>query len=166
MKRFNQNISANSKYSFSQRLNFTINFTSDWTLQADLDKKLQIPDIVQTSLRPDIVIQSIATKRHVIVELTVPWEERCQRAYELKKSKYIDLQTLCKERGWQTWLFPAEVCCRGFPAQSMWTTLSSLCIVRRQRRATVKALGQAAERASSWLWLKRDQENWKLSNEG
>ena len=31
---------------------------SDWTLQADLDKKLQFPDIVQTSLRPDIVILS------------------------------------------------------------------------------------------------------------
>ena len=29
---------------------------SDWTLQANLDKKLQFPDIVQTSLRPDNVI--------------------------------------------------------------------------------------------------------------
>ena len=92
----------------------------DWTLQADLDKKLQFPDIVQTSLRPDIVIQSTATKRIVIVELTVHWEERCQSAYELKKAKYTDLQTLCKERGWQTWLFPVEVGCRGFPAQSVW----------------------------------------------
>jgi len=59
---------------------------SDWTLQADLDKKLQFPDIVQTSLRPDIVIQSTAIKQLVIVELTVPWEERCQSEYELKKS--------------------------------------------------------------------------------
>jgi len=44
---------------------------SDWTLQADLGKKLQFPDIVKTSLRPDIVIQSTAKKRLVIVELTV-----------------------------------------------------------------------------------------------
>ena len=44
---------------------------SDWTLQADLDKKLQFPDIVQTSLRPNIVIQSTAIKQLVIVELTV-----------------------------------------------------------------------------------------------
>ena len=139
---------------------------SDWTLQAGLDKKLQFPDIVQTSLRPDIVIQSTATKRLVIVELTVPWEERCQSAYELNKAKYTDLQTLCKDRGWQTWLFPVEAGCRGFPAHSVWTTLSSLGIVGRQRRAAVKALKQVAERASSCLWLKRDQENWKLSNEG
>ena len=34
---------------------------SDWTIQADLDKKLQFPDIVQTSLRPAIVIQSQST---------------------------------------------------------------------------------------------------------
>ena len=30
------------------------------------------------------------------------WKERYQSAYELKKVKYTDLQTLCKERGWQT----------------------------------------------------------------
>ena len=72
---------------------------SDWTLQADLDKKLQFTHIVLTSLRPDIVTQSTATKRLVIVELTVPWEERCQSAYELKKAKYNDLHTLFKERG-------------------------------------------------------------------
>ena len=102
----------------------------------------------------DIVIQSTATKCLVIVELTLHWEERCQSAYELKTAKYTDLQTLCKERGWQTWLFQVEVGCRDFPAQSVWTTLSSLGIVGRQRIAAVTALGQAAERASSWLWLK------------
>jgi len=116
---------------------------SEWTLQADLDKKLQFTDIVQTS-----------------------WEERCHSAYELKTDKYTDLQTLCKERGWQTWLSTVEVGCRGFPTQSVWTTLSSLGSIGRQRRAALKALGQSAERAISWLWLKRDQENWKLSNDG
>ena len=69
-------------------------FKQTWTLQADLDKKMQFPDIVQTSLRPDIVIQLNATKRLVIVELTVPWDERCQSAYELKTAKYTDLQTV------------------------------------------------------------------------
>ena len=39
------------------------------TLQADLDKKLWFQDIVQTSLRSDIVIQTTATKRLVIVEM-------------------------------------------------------------------------------------------------
>ena len=84
----------------------------------------------------------------------------------IEKKPSTPTYKLCTESGWQTWLFPVEVGCRGSPAQAMWTTLSSLGIVGRQRRAAVKALGQAAERASIWLWLKRDQENWKLSNEG
>jgi len=35
----------------------------------------------------------------------------------------------------------------------------------KEPRHITKALGQAAERAPSWLFLKRDQENWQLSNE-
>jgi len=34
----------------------------------------------------------------------------------------------------------------------------------KRNRAAVKTLGQAAERASSWLRLNRYQESWKLSN--
>ena len=66
------------------------------------------------------------------------WRKGARAHMNWKKAKYTDLQTLCKERRWQTWLFPVEVGCRGFPAQSVWTTLSSLDIVGRQCRATVK----------------------------
>jgi len=45
---------------------------SDVTLQANQDKKLQFTVIV---------IQSTATKRHISLELSVPWEERCQSTY-------------------------------------------------------------------------------------
>jgi len=38
-------------------------------------------------------------------------------------------------------------------------TLSNLDIVRKQLKYPVKALGQAAERAFSWLWLERDHGN-------
>jgi len=48
----------------------TIQQASDRTLQADNDKKLQFPEIVQTSLGPDIFIQSTATTYLVIVERT------------------------------------------------------------------------------------------------
>ena len=67
----------------------------------------------------------------------------------MKKAKFIDLQTLCIEHGWQTGLFPVEVGCRGFPAQSVWTTLSSLGKVGKQHRAAVKALGQDAEKSKN-----------------
>jgi len=38
---------------------------NDWVLQADLHRKLQFPDIVQTSLRPDIVMQSNTINRRL-----------------------------------------------------------------------------------------------------
>ena len=44
----------------------------------------------------------------------VPWETRCEEAYERKKAKYTELLDLCKEKGWRTWLFPVEVGVRGF----------------------------------------------------
>ena len=62
----------------------------------------------------------------------------------MKKVKYTDPQTLCKECGWQTWLFLVEVVCRCFP---VWITLSSFGIVGN--RAAVKVLGHAAERSYS-----------------
>ena len=139
---------------------------SDWELKADLDKKLVFPPIVQTSLRPDIVLHSPAMKRLVMIELTVPWETRCQTAHELKMNKYTELQQMCRERGWQTWLYPVEIGCRGFSAQSVWTMLGALGIVGRERRVAVRVLGSAAEKASSWLWYKREQESWKPFIEG
>ena len=51
-----------------------------------------------------------------IVELTVPWEERTEEAYERKMAKYQELAEACSNKGWKTWVFPVEVGCRGFPA--------------------------------------------------
>lgn len=44
-----------------------------WEMRVDLARKLQFPfHIVQTSLRPDIVIWSKEVKRVILIELTVP----------------------------------------------------------------------------------------------
>ena len=51
--------------------------------------------------------------------LTVPWETRCEEAYERKKAKYTELVYLCRQRGWRTWLFPVEVGVRRFCSQSI-----------------------------------------------
>lgn len=45
----------------------------------------------------------------VVIELTVPWETRCQEAYEREIVKYKDLLMECREAGWQTWSIPVEV---------------------------------------------------------
>jgi len=128
----------------------------------DLKEQLQFPqEIAQTTLRPDIVIWSRNPKRVVMVELTVPWEERIEESHELKRSKYEDLAQSCKSNGWNTQVFPIEVGCRGFPSQSVWRMLGALGIKGAARKHTVHALGRTAEKASSWLWMLRSKREWQ-----
>lgn len=49
---------------------------SGWNMRVDLGRQLQFPrEIAETSLRPDMVLWSVACKAVLLVELTVPWEE-------------------------------------------------------------------------------------------
>ena len=74
----------------------------DWQLEVDLDRQLRFPEIVQTNLKPDIVLWSAAMKKIIIIELTIPWEERCGEANKQKKAKYDELMTEFRGKGWQT----------------------------------------------------------------
>ena len=49
-----------------------------WKMRTDSKNKLVFSEIVQTTLRPDIVIWSQQSKKLIAIELTVPWKERCQ----------------------------------------------------------------------------------------
>jgi hypothetical protein len=137
--------------------------TIGWNMEVDLGKRLVFPDIVQTTLRPDIVMWSKTGKKLIVVELTVPWETRCEEAYERKKGKYTELLEECKQRGWHTSLFPVEVGARGFCSQSVCRLMTAVGTTGREKRMTIQRLSQAAERASSWLWLKREEKSWKHS---
>ena len=48
-------------------------------------------------------------KKIVLIELTVPWEERCGEAYERKEAKYTQLTEECRKKGWTAWLLPVDV---------------------------------------------------------
>ena len=135
----------------------------DWKMEVDLDRRLVFPNVVQTTLRPDIVLWSETAKKLVTIELTVPWEARCEEAYERKKAKYTELVDLCKQQGWRTWLFPVEVGVRGFCSQSVHRLMTALGTTGRERRVAIQRLSQAAERASSWLWLRREEKSWRQS---
>ena len=82
---------------------------SVWRMKVDLIRKLVFPDVIQSTLRPDIVLWSTEDKTIIIIEITVPWEEDCDEAHERKSSKYWELKEACQDRGWKTWLFPVEV---------------------------------------------------------
>ena len=100
---------------------------TDWHLEVDLVKQLKIPTkISSTRLRPDMTIISDSTKQLIILELTVPWEERMEEANERKRAKYQELVEECRSQGWKTYCEPLEVGCRGFAGRSLCKVLTML----------------------------------------
>lgn len=98
---------------------------SDWQLEVNLGKQLRFPHhIAATRLRPDIIAISEASRQLIILEITVPWEERIEEANERKRAKYQELVEECRERGWRTFYEPIEIGCRGFAGRSLCKVLS------------------------------------------
>lgn len=95
-------------------------------MQANLGRWLVFLDVIHTNLRPDIVLWSQEGKKIIMVELAVSLEERCEVAYQRKKLKYQDLADDNCSKGWSAWIFPVEMCYRGFPAQSTWRAVTGL----------------------------------------
>ncbi|XP_039504261.1 uncharacterized protein LOC120460516 [Pimephales promelas] len=128
----------------------------DWHLLVDLGTQLRFPDtIAVTTLRPDMVLMSAASKQVVLLELTVPWEERMEEAQERKRAKYADLVAECRRNGWKARCEPVEVGCRGFAGQSLHRVLGLLGICGLHRQRAIKNILEAAEKAARWLWLRR-----------
>ena len=55
---------------------------------------------------------------------------------------------------------------RVFPAASCWKMMASLGMSGQTRKRAVSAMTVAAERASSWLWLRREDGSWKPDRRG
>ncbi len=130
-------------------------------LEVDLDKKLVFPpEIVATTLRPDMVLWSPKTKLAYVVKLTVPWEDGVEEAYERKNHKYSDLAAEASQNGWKTSIFPVEVGCRGFVATSTTSLLRKIGVKGRSLQQAIKSISSAAEKSSNWLWIKRKDSIW------
>lgn len=92
----------------------------DWQMLVDLGQRLTVPpEIAITSQRPDLVLWSTALHRAYFAELSFPWEDAAQEAFERKKLRYSELVTEAEHRGWSAKVYPVEVGCQGFVATSM-----------------------------------------------
>ena len=116
--------------------------------------------IAITNLRPDIVVHSVKARTVLIIELTVPWEENIDEAYERKQLRYDELKETCIKAGWNTRCFPVEVGVRGFPAKSINKLFSTIGICGKEKKLAIKQLAEAAERGSNWLWLRSGTKEW------
>ena len=131
----------------------------DWECAADLqDWNTGYPEVIKrTGLRPDIVLHSKSAMEILLIELTVPYESRIDNANEYKREKYSDLVKELKEAWYNAKVFPVEVGARGFVAASTYSLMQQLSISSKSRTRTLKAMGEAAEKSSSWIWSRRNK---------
>lgn len=133
----------------------------DWKLLVDIGHQLTFPpEIASTTLRPDMVLWSPSVKSVYILELTVPWENAVEEAYERKKLRYTELAMDAQQRGWSSKIYPVEVGCRGFVASSTIRLLRDLGVQGQALRQTIRAISEVAERSSQWIWMKRKDPCW------
>ena len=93
---------------------------NDWVLAYDdPHNSLVVPHrSVQTSLRPDIIIYSSATKQVFILELTVPAKDNIIQRHTDKESYYAKLLDDVNINQWTGHVFVIEIGSRGYVAKS------------------------------------------------
>ena len=107
------------------------------------------PEIAATTLRPDLVLWSPSMKLVYIIELTAPWENSTEEAYEHKKLRYTELAADAQQQGWNAKVYLVEVGCRGFVASSTIRLLKDLGINGQALRKIIRSVSEAAKGAAS-----------------
>ena len=133
-----------------------------WEVAADLAGRDRVLPI-NTSKRPDLVLWSTVTKEVHLVELTVPHEDNISEAHERKERRYDKLVEECEDAGWKTLQFSVEVGCRGFVAESTRRWLKVAGLGMKQQARLIRQVQEQVEKASHWIWLKRDDSTWNES---
>ena len=139
---------------------FTAN---DWVLAYDNPHNpLVIPHhIVQTSLRPDIIIYSNATKQVFILELTVPAEDNIIQRHTHKESECAKLLDDINTNQWTGQVFGIEIGSRGYVAKSFGFALQKLGLKQDAITKLRKAVSLICIRRSYLIYLSRKNEIWR-----
>ncbi|KAI7789396.1 putative tyrosine-protein kinase transmembrane receptor ROR2 [Triplophysa rosa] len=118
-----------------------LSIARDWEMQVVFNQGFTFPlEIAATNLRSDMVLWSSSSRTVLIVELTVPWEEAINEAFERKNLRYAKLAVEAEDRGWTAKVFPVEVGCRGFVSNSTTRLLKKVGIRGQAQRTVVKEL--------------------------
>ena len=94
---------GSGSYGISSKRRNILTAANDWEITAYLSGGGTFPvEVAITNyLKPDIVIWSASQQQVILGELTVPWEDNIQEAYERKYTKYTELKAVCVNRGWK-----------------------------------------------------------------
>ena len=69
--------------------------------------------LIESGKRPDVVLVSPSTDAIILVELTVPCEDRLEYCNALKAEKHADLSMDLETKSYRTDLLPIEIGVRG-----------------------------------------------------
>ena len=131
-----------------------------WEIDSDLDKALIFP-IVPTMQRPDVVIWNRAKKVVHLLELTVPWESNLGDAEERKNARYEGLVEACEEEGWTAQHSHLGVGARGYVDRKLLHLFQyEMGFTPKETKQLREELQKAAEKASLFIWLKREDAGW------
>ena len=102
-----------------------------------------------------MVLISEASKKVVLLEVTVPLEDHIEEANERKRAKYAELLEECRSNGWQARCEPIEVRWRGFISQCLCRAYNMQSITGVRMQKAIEEATEAAEVASKCLWIRR-----------
>ena len=124
--------------------------STDWHVATVLKHNFIFPtEIALTTKRPDIVLWSVKAKKVFVIELTVPYEENFNWTHQRKLEKYEDLREQCVRNGRITNVFPIEVGCRGFIANSTPVFLTNFGLPPSDKRKYMEKIQAKALKASA-----------------
>ena len=100
-----------------------------------------------------------------MLELTVPWESNLEAAEDRKEKRYQGLIEDCEEQGWAASHSHLGVGARGYVDRKLLQLFKhemgfTHCEVKQLR----EEVQRAAEKASLFIWLKRDDDTWLEGN--
>ena len=130
-----------------------------WEIAADLpgcERFFPIP----TQKKPDIVVWCAERKIVHLVELTVPHEDNIDAARDRKDKRYEGLLEELEEENWCATHLSVEVGCRGFIGERLRKWFNIIGLKNAQKNAAMREIQETVEKASHWIWLKRNDGSW------
>ena len=137
-----------------------------WQVAVDLGSPLIFP-LVETNQRPDIVVWSDDKKKAIVMELTVSWEDNIKLAEDRKAERYEKLIERCETEGWDTEYYHIGIGARGYIDKGFnYVLRNRLAFSQTKANKLLQEIQKTVEKASMWLWLKRDDNNWNPTSNG
>ena len=94
------------------------------------------------------------------VEVTVAHEDNIDAAQVRKDDRYEKLLEECEDANWTATHLSEEVGRRGFIGNRLRKWFTTIGLNSRQANNALKNIQETVEKASHWIWLKREDDTW------